>query len=560
MIQKITLIRHGMTEGNFKRTYTGKTDVPLCELGIKGILERKGTYPLCDCLFVSDLRRSQQTAALIYPHMEQIIVPDIRECDMGDFEGKTYDELKTDPDYQRFLDPNDGYVPNGECLEVFNERCKRGFLHISKIIEEKGCKDPVIVTHGGVIMAVLNAFCREQKVFYDYQTKNGDGFEVTFDTDTFIMEKIRDIKEDSMTHFYFDALELAKHIEPLDKKALEAASERQKNLIKPMGSLGVLEDMGIRLSGIFGENAKAPFKKIHFLFGADNGVCAQGITASPISFTHMLMDNYGKGMGCGINVLCRHFGVDFVPVDVGIIGEFEKDGGVLDCKIAEGTADFSKEPAMTEEQLKKALSVGFSMAKKAKDEGYNIVGGGEVGMGNTTTAAAVIMALLGTMDTDLIGRGGGLTDEALENKKNVIKNALIKYGIGREEAVKALMCVGGFDIAALTALYLGCAYYRLPVVLDGVISISAALAACRINPLVKNYMFASHISKEPAYLPAVKELELRPILELDMRLGEGSGCPVAMSVIESAAAVLTDMMTFEELKFESEYRKNIKYE
>src|SRR5699024_7215267 len=133
-------------------------------------------------------------------------------------------------------------------------------------------------------------------------------------------------------------------------------------------------------------------------------------------------------------------------------------------------------------QLKKALSVGFSMAKKAKDEGYNIVGGGEVGMGNTTTAAAVIMALLGTMDTDLIGRGGGLTDEALENKKNVIKNALIKYGIGREEAVKALMCVGGFDIAALTGLYLGCAYYRLPVVLDGVISISAALAACRINP------------------------------------------------------------------------------
>lgn len=184
MKHTITLIRHGMTEGNLKRTYTGQCDVPLCEQGVEGIKAKLSQYPECDLLFVSDLQRTHQTAAIIYPGKEQIVVGNIRECDMGDFEGKTYDELKDDPDYQRFLDVNDGYIPNGECKEEFHERCIKGFDEIIKIIEEKGAKKPAVVSHGGVIMALMNNFSDDMTVFYDYQTKNGGGYIISFDTQT----------------------------------------------------------------------------------------------------------------------------------------------------------------------------------------------------------------------------------------------------------------------------------------------------------------------------------------------------------------------------------------
>lgn len=357
----------------------------------------------------------------------------------------------------------------------------------------------------------------------------------------------------------FDVLSLAQDIQPLDEKAQNKALERQQNLVKPMGSLGVLEELSIQLAGITGKVKNDDLKKIHFVFGADNGVFEEGISASPQHFTHLLMDSYGKGYGCGINVLCKHENVDLKLVDVGIIGDFE-DSAVLNCKVMpKGTENFAKMPAMSLECAKKAMSVGFSFAKYAFDNGYNIVGGGEVGMGNTTTAAAVIMALLGIDDLEsAVGRGGGLTDEAFALKKSVIGEALKKYKLAKDDCMGILTSVGGLDIAALCGLYIGCSYYKLPFVIDGVISMSAALLAYRINPLVKGYMIPSHISKEPAYALATKELGLKPMLYLEMRLGEGTGCPIAMSIVQKAIAVMNNMMTFEELQMESEYRKKLK--
>ena len=358
----------------------------------------------------------------------------------------------------------------------------------------------------------------------------------------------------------YNVLELAKNITPLDENAVIAAKNRQNELLKPPGALGVLEELSIQLAGITGKVKNDVSKKIHFVFGADNGVFDEGVTASPKHFTHMLMDSYGKGFGCGINILCRKNNVDLVLVDMGIEGSFDADTAVINRKIMpNGTKNLAIEPAMSEIEAKMAMSVGFEYAAYAKENGYNIVGGGEVGMANTTTAAAVIMALVGTRDAEMaVGRGGGLTDEAFALKKNVILKALEKYDLSPDEPLRILHTVGGLDIAALCGLYLGCAYHKLPVVIDGVIAIAAALMAYKINPLVREYMIPSHISEEPAYKLAAEKLGIKPMLRLEMRLGEGSGCPVAMGIVEQAAAIMNDMMTFSEMQMESEYRKKLK--
>ncbi len=358
----------------------------------------------------------------------------------------------------------------------------------------------------------------------------------------------------------YNVLELAKNIAPLNENAIIAAKKRQNELLKPPGALGVLEEISIQLAGITGKVKNDVSKRIHFVFGADNGIFDEGVTASPKHFTRMLMECYGKGYGCGINILCKSNNVRLVLVDVGIDGQISPDADVINRKIMpDGTKNFAIQPAMSLDEAKKAMSVGFEYATYAKDNGYHIVGGGEVGMANTTTAAAVIMALVGTRDAEkAVGRGGGLTDEAFALKKNVIVNALEKYVLSPDAPMDILCAVGGLDIAALCGLYLGCAYHKLPVVIDGVIAIAAALLAYRINPLVRHYLIPSHESEEPAYKLAMAEIGLKPMLKLEMRLGEGSGCPVAMGIVAQAADIMNDMMTFSEMQLESEYRKKLK--
>ena len=344
----------------------------------------------------------------------------------------------------------------------------------------------------------------------------------------------------------------------LDEQAMEAARERQLQLLKPAGSLGLLEDMSIRMAGITGKVKNRLHKKILFLFGADNGVYAEGIAASPQELTHTLMDFYARGIQCGINVICHANGVELRLVDMGIKGEFHSPN-IDDHKLMWGTDNFAKGLAMPRDTVLKAMEVGFSYARYAKENGYDILGNGEVGMGNTTTAAACIMACLGLQDPEqAVGRGAGLTDEAYAHKKEVIAKALEMHKPDASDPVDILSKVGGLDLAAMTGLYIGAAYYRLPIVVDGVISIAGALLASRFSPITSQFLFGSHVSKEPGYVLAAQALNLKPMLMLGMRLGEGSGCPVAMTVMDTAMSVMCDMNTFGEEKVDQEYRKDIK--
>lgn len=353
--------------------------------------------------------------------------------------------------------------------------------------------------------------------------------------------------------------EISKKITGFDKEAVKAAHTRQESLIKPAGSLGILESISIQIAGITGKVKNSVNKRALFLFGADNGVYAEGVASTPQHFTNLLMRNYAAGKKCGINVICEYNHVDLKLVDMGIIGEIDYSNVYNRKLMPNGTNNFFLEKAMSREIVIKAIEVGFEFAMDARSEGYDIIGNGEVGMANTTTAAACIMAALKMHDANkAVGRGAGLTDEAFSRKKHVITEALKKHKPDCDDMVDILAKVGGLDIAAIVGLYIGAAYYRLPIVVDGVISISAALLAYKFNPFIKDFMIPSHISEEPAYTLAAKKMKLKPMLNLGMRLGEGTGCPIAMEVVGNAMAIINNMNTFEEINLETEYRKGIK--
>ena len=347
-------------------------------------------------------------------------------------------------------------------------------------------------------------------------------------------------------------------IEDMNEPQMEAARKRQESLIKPLGSLGVLENISIQMAGITGKTENNLNKKILFLFGADNGVYDEGISAAPQHFTNVLINAYGRGTKCGINVICNKNNVDLKVVDMGVKGDIDYENIINKKLMLNGTDNFSKQLSMSKKTAIEAVEIGFEFAKYAYEKNYDIIGTGEVGMGNTTSAAACIMAALGTDDSDnLVGRGGGLTDEDYENKKKVIKTALKFHEPDSNDIFDILSKVGGLDIAAMTGLFIGAAYFRVPIVIDGVISIAAALLAYKFNPLTKKFMFPSHVSQEPAYKAAAIYLEIDAILNLHMRLGEGTGCPIAMGVIENALAIYNEMSTFEEMMMEKSYREKL---
>lgn len=347
-------------------------------------------------------------------------------------------------------------------------------------------------------------------------------------------------------------------VRPLDERAMAAARERQDQLLKPRGSLGELEELSIRVAGITGSVRDRLERKVHFLFGSDHGVYDQGVSGSPQDVTRALMVLYARGGQCAINVLCRQVGVELRLFDLGVKGLGPTEGIDASYKLMpDGTADFSRGRAMPIETARRAVELGVHLVEQAKAEGQQIIGAGEVGMGNTTPAAACIMACVGSEDEALVGRGGGLTEEAFERKKRVVVEALRMHQPDRDDPLDVLSCVGGLDIAAMTGAFVGAAACRLPIVIDGAISIAAALLASKLCPGTTAYMIASHRSAEPAYAAAAEALGVRPMLELGMRLGEGSGCPLAMQVVDAALAIMDEMGTFADVSIESEYREEL---
>jgi nicotinate-nucleotide--dimethylbenzimidazole phosphoribosyltransferase len=340
-------------------------------------------------------------------------------------------------------------------------------------------------------------------------------------------------------------------IEPLDKTAMDDASKRLDTLIKPIGSLGKLEHMAIRLAGIFGKVNNKIEKKCVVVMSADNGVCEEGVSTCPQSITALQTINIIKGLS-GISVLARHAKSDIKVVDIGINGNINYPG-LIDKKVRSGTSNMAKGPAMTKDEAILAIRTGIDIVGELVRDGYNLIGTGEMGIGNTSTSSAVLMAFTGLEPDKAVGRGAGMTDEGYASKKSTIIKALELNRPDKNDALDVLAKVGGLDIAGMAGCFLGGAYYRVPVVIDGFISAAAALVAYKINPEVKNYMIPSHISEEPGFKYVMDYMGLKPFLALEMRLGEGTGCPLAFNIIEAAVEIINRMATFEEVDISSDF-------
>ena len=349
---------------------------------------------------------------------------------------------------------------------------------------------------------------------------------------------------------------LKNRIQPPDRDAMDRALAWQARLAKPPGSLGKLEDISVRLAGITGELHNAIDRRRILVFCADNGVTAEGVSCAPQTVTAAQAVNMTKHL-TGMSAMAAHFGCEIVVSDVGIATAYDCPD-VRDYKIAKGTKNLAREPAMTREQAVRAIMIGAELADEAGRDGVSVLGIGEMGIGNTTTSSAVLAALTGLPVEAVTGRGGGVTDEGFQKKKQVIESALALHRPDREDPVDVLTKVGGYDLAAMCGAFLGAAANRIPVVIDGLISIVAALCAARIEPNAKGYFFPSHCSYEIGYRRAADELGLDPWLNLGMRLGEGSGCPLAFEVLDAACAVMNGMATFDGASIDDGYLEEIR--
>ena len=330
------------------------------------------------------------------------------------------------------------------------------------------------------------------------------------------------------------------------------------HISKPLDGLGNFEELICTIGAIRGTAKPSVKKRAAVIFCADNGITEEGISQSPKDITLAV----ARALGSGISSACtlaRFAGVDVIPVDVGIDSD-EKTGGVRDMKVRKGTRNFLKEPAMTEEETLKAIKTGMDIVKELSDKGYDIISTGEMGIGNTTTSAAILSELL-EIDSDMItGRGAGLDDAGLLRKKQVIKEASNKYGFDalsgdekiseNERAFSILMTLGGLDIAALTGAFIGGAVCGIPVVIDGVISATAALIADKLVPGTRDYMIASHAGREAGCRLALEELSLRPYLEGNMALGEGTGALMLFPLIDMTLDFYNNAAKFEDYKIE----------
>ena len=346
---------------------------------------------------------------------------------------------------------------------------------------------------------------------------------------------------------------LVREVLPLDRGAMTAAEEYQARLAKPPGSLGRLEEISIQLAGITGRVHNALNKKQLLVFAADNGVVAEGVSSAPQSVTKQQTINLMRGK-TGAAVLAKHFGCGLTVCDVGVNADIY-ESTVLNRKIAYGTQNICTGPAMTREQTLQAILTGAEIARTVDAD---VIGVGEMGIGNTTTSSAVLAVLLGADVEAVTGRGGGITEESFHKKKAVIRTAIEVNRPNRDDVVDVLSKVGGFDLAAMCGAFLGAAAARRPAVIDGLISAAAALCAVRLSPNVHGYLVPSHASFEIGYRLAMEAMDLRPLFDLGMRLGEGSGCPLAFQVLDAACAVINDMATFDEAGINDDYLDEIR--
>jgi len=334
-------------------------------------------------------------------------------------------------------------------------------------------------------------------------------------------------------------------IQPIKEEFLSSAQARLDHLTKPVGSLGQLEELAKRYAAMVEKATPAIQKKIIYTFAADHGVVKEGISAYPREVTAQMVYNFLR-KGAGINVLAEHVGAEIIVVDIGVDHEFTPAEGLVIRKVAAGTGNMILGPAMSRKQALQAIQVGLEMADHAATQKADLVGTGDMGIGNTTPSSAILSVLAGMPVNQVTHRGTGIDDIGLARKIQIIEKAIARNKPDPHDPLDVLAKVGGFEIGGIAGLIMGCASHRIPVVVDGFISTAGAMIAVALNPTIKGYLFASHQSVEVGHRFMWEYLGQKPILNLSLRLGEGTGAALAMGIIEAGVKIMTQMATFTE--------------
>lgn len=336
------------------------------------------------------------------------------------------------------------------------------------------------------------------------------------------------------------------NINPLDTKAMQQAKERLNSLTKPVGSLGIIEQIAIQLAGIQGSVDIDVSKKAVLVCAADHGVVEEGISVFNQETTRLMVKNFLIG-GAAINALSRVSEAKVVVADIGVNGPLFEHPNMINLRVKDGTDNFTQGPAMTREEAVASLEAGITMAQQQVDSGSKVLATGEMGIGNTTASSAIIAAVSGLSPEIVTGRGTGIDDKELAVKHQVVAKALAVNNPNQVDGLDILAKVGGLEIGAMAGMIIGGASLKVPVVIDGFISSAAALLAYKIAPACREYIIASHLSEEPGHQLMLEMLDLEPMLHLNMRLGEGTGAVMAFPILEAAEKVMKEMITFEEL-------------
>ncbi|PKM47723.1 MAG: nicotinate-nucleotide--dimethylbenzimidazole phosphoribosyltransferase [Firmicutes bacterium HGW-Firmicutes-8] len=331
----------------------------------------------------------------------------------------------------------------------------------------------------------------------------------------------------------------------LDRISMEETQDRLNNLIKPPGSLGVLEELALQLSGIYGEPRPKIGKKAIIVMGGDHGVVQEGVSAFPSIVTTLMMPQFPNGVA-GVSVLARHVGASVTAVDIGVASPIEHPG-VLNRKVKPGTDNMAKGPAMTRDEAVRAVEVGIDIANEEIKKGAVVLGTGDMGIGNTTPSSALLAVFGGFTPEEVTGRGTGVNDEAQANKANIIRSAIEINKPDPNDPIDVLAKVGGLEIAGIAGTILAAAANRVPVVIDGFICSAGALVAARLAPKSVNFMIPSHCSAEQAHRIMLESIGLMPMLDMKMRLGEGTGAALAMNILDASIKILNEMATFKDI-------------
>jgi nicotinate-nucleotide--dimethylbenzimidazole phosphoribosyltransferase len=598
-VSTLILVRHAETALNAERRYQGRTDGPLTEGGVSearaiGALLR-AQFGAEAVLHASDAPRARRTAELALPGLPVIVDARLAELDFGAFDGATFDEnLAAHGDAFRdwILDPRTVAPPGGESLEALEARVGEWL----ESLDPAG--SAIAVSHGGPIRAALARILGIPfETLQRFEIKPGDALRVElaaddakalawpvllraniasdspptdgapggFESETTVTAE-GTVGSSSAAVLPRRMAEGGAHAAPspasipprasldpetwleqicfeiprADRAHGRTVQARLDNLTKPVGSLGRLEHLALRLARISGDPTPALRRRTIFVLAGDHGVVAQGVSAYPREVTAQMCRNYASG-GAAISAIARAVGAEVVAVDVGVAADGDSLG-IPSFKIRRGTDDLSLGPAMSREDALRAIRLGASLVQERVGTS-DVFALGEMGIGNSTAAAAITAALCGVRAERVVGAGTGLDDEGIQRKTEIVGRALARIA-GTSDPVDVLAEVGGLEIAALVGVVLASARARKPVVMDGFITGAAALVAVRLAPQVIDYVIASHRSREKGHAFQLARLGLEPLLDLDMRLGEGTGAALALPLLEAAAGVLREMATF----------------